>query len=64
MPRGIRFASQVLQLSFDGFGVEFAHKAADVLQLAATVPATFDAIMFLNCEVKEGGRSKVAKSGP
>ena len=62
MPRSIRFASQVLQLALDRFGIEFAHKAANVLQLAATALATFDAAMFFNREAKEGGSSKVAKS--
>ena len=32
----IGFASQVLQLQFDGRGIEFAHKSTDVLQLATT----------------------------
>jgi hypothetical protein len=55
--RRIRCASQVLQLSLDGFGIEFAHKAANVLQLAATALATFDAVMDLNCEAK--GRRQI-----
>ena len=64
MPRSIRFASQVLQLALDRFGIEFAHKAANVLQLAATALATFDAAMFFNREAKGEAVRRWLNLGP
>ena len=56
----IGFASQVLQLQFDGRGIEFAHKSTDVLQLATTTFATVDAAILFN---REGKRVRQVERG-